>query len=80
MWTEQEIRNRLIITEDLTTGQKRMVIIDGPKHQKVIPEFNWATFVPAICVVALMLGVEVFVQCVVVQPMTEHTRHQAHQH
>jgi hypothetical protein len=67
------MRDRLIITADPTTGQKRMSIIDGPKRNEQMPQVSWATFVPVICAVALMLSVEVFVQYVVVQPTPEHT-------
>jgi hypothetical protein len=73
MWTEQEIRDRLVITEDPTTGQKRMSIIDGPKRNGLMPQVSWAIFVPVICAVALMLSVEVFVHYVIPLPTPEHT-------
>jgi hypothetical protein len=70
--TEQEIRDRLIITEDPTTGQKRMSIIDGPKRG-LMPQVRWATFVPAVVALALMLSVEVFVHYVMSPTSPEHT-------
>jgi hypothetical protein len=70
--TEQEIRDRLIITEDPATGQKRMSIIDGPKRG-LMPQVSWATFVPAVVALALMLGVEVFVHFVISPTSPEHT-------
>jgi hypothetical protein len=73
MWTPQEIQDRLIITEDPTTGQKRISIIDGPKRSGLMPQVSWATFVPVICAVALMLSVEVFVHCVMSPTSPEHT-------
>jgi hypothetical protein len=70
--TEQEIRDRLIITEDPTTGQKRMSIIDGPKRG-LMPQVSWATFVPAVVALALMLSVEVVARYALSSASPEHT-------
>ncbi len=71
-WTEQEIRDRLIITEDPTTGQRQISIIDGPKRNRLIGQVNWATFVPAIIALVLMLTLGVFAQYVMSPPTPEH--------